>query len=104
FPRHKISLTLRDWRSLLDQAECAAIPPWDYDGFVDEARGENDWEVGTTVEAHPDLTFGDGDIGRHIDEIAEDLARLSIIVSAHAAGHATIQDLGDAEERHIEVD
>jgi hypothetical protein len=33
--------------------------------------------VGTTVEAHSDLTFGDGDIGWHIDEIAEDLTRLA---------------------------
>ena len=89
--RHKISLTLRALRSLLDQAEGAAIPPRDGDGFVDEARGEDDGQVGSSVEAHRDLAFGDGDVGRHVDEVAEDLARLSVIVSAHAAGHQAIE-------------
>ena len=30
--------------------------------------------------------FGDGNVGRHVDEIAEDLARLGVVVAAHAAG------------------
>ena len=39
------------------------------------------------MEAHPDFVFGDGDVGRHVDEVAEDLARLGVSVSAHAACH-----------------
>src|ERR1700690_10206 len=63
-----------EWAALLDEAEGAAIPPRDGDGFVDEAGGEDDGQVGATVEAHCDLGFGDGDIGWHVDEVAEDLA------------------------------
>ena len=87
----------------MDQAECAAIPPWDYDGFVDEARGENDWEVGTTVEAHPDLTFGDGDIGRHIDEIAEDLARLTVRQADGGRPSISASRLGERRRRVMKV-
>jgi hypothetical protein len=39
------------------------------------------------VEPDLDFVVRDGDIGRHVDEIAEDPACLSIIVAAHAAGH-----------------
>jgi hypothetical protein len=48
-------------------------------------------EVGATVEADPDFIVSDGDVGGHVDEIAEDLARLGIVVAAHAAGHQTIE-------------
>jgi hypothetical protein len=65
--------------ALLDQAERAAIPPRDSNGFVDESRGEDDGQVGASVEAYRDFAFGDGDVGRHVDEVTEDLARLSII-------------------------
>ena len=40
--------------------------------------------MGAAVEAHSDFAFGDDDIGGHIDEVAEDLAGLSIVISAHA--------------------
>ena len=76
---------------LLDQPERAAIPPRDGDGFIDEARGENDGQVGATVEADSNLAFGDGDVGWHVDKVAEDLARLSITVSAHSSGHQAIE-------------
>jgi hypothetical protein len=46
--------------------------------------------VGATVEADPDFIVSDGDVGGHVDEVAEDLARLGIVVAAHAAGHQTI--------------
>jgi hypothetical protein len=42
--------------------------------------------VGATVEADPDFIVSDGDVGGHVDEVAEDLARLGIVVAAHAAG------------------
>jgi hypothetical protein len=44
--------------------------------------------MGAAVEAHSDFAFGDDDIGAHIDEVAEDLAGLSIVISAHAACRA----------------
>jgi hypothetical protein len=47
--------------------------------------------VGATVEADPDFIVSDGDVGGHVDEIAEDLARLGIVVAAHAAGYQTIE-------------
>src|SRR5438105_15665317 len=77
--------------ALLDEAEGAAIPPRDGNGFVDESGGEDDGQVGSSVEAQGDLALGDGDVGRHVDEVTEDLARLSVIVSAHAAGHEAIE-------------
>ena len=77
--------------ALLDEAERAAIPPRDGDGFVEQSGGEDDGQVSASVEAHRDLALGDGDVGRHVDEVAEDLARLSVTVSAHAAGHEAIE-------------
>ena len=35
------------------------------------------------MEPHPDLVFRNCDVGRYLDEIAEDLARLGIIIAAH---------------------
>src|SRR5260370_3912392 len=60
--------------------------------------------MGAAVEAHGDFPFRDGDVGRHIDEVAEDLASLSIAVSAHAVGHQAVEAGGDDEEGHVEVD
>ena len=42
--------------------------------------------MGAAMEPHPDFVFGNGDVGRHVDEIAEDLARLGVVV-AEAARH-----------------
>ena len=61
------------------------------DGFVDETGGEDDGEVGAAVEAHPNFGFGDGDASGHVDEVAEDLAGLGVIIAAHAAGHQAVQ-------------
>ena len=75
----------------MDQAEGAAIPPRDGNGFVDQTAGEDDGQVGSSVKAQRDLALGDGDVGRHVDEVAEDLARLCVIVSAHAVGDEAIE-------------
>ena len=80
------------------------MPPRDGDGFIDEAGGKDDRQVCAPVEAHGDFPFRDGDVGRHIDEVAEDLASLSIAVSAHAVGHQAVEAGGDDEEGHVEVD
>jgi hypothetical protein len=61
--------------ALLDEAERAVIPPRDRDGFVEQSAGEDDGQVGSSVEAHRNLAFGDGNVGRHVDEVTEDLAR-----------------------------
>ena len=71
--RRIISLTFFAFSALLDEAERATIPPRDGNGFVDQAGGEDDGQVGSSVEAHRNLGFGDGDVGRHVDEVTEDL-------------------------------
>jgi len=60
--------------------------------------------MGAAMETHPDFVLGDGDVGRHVDEIAEDLARLGVVVAAHATGHETIEPRCENEQRHVEVD
>ena len=80
------------------------MPPSDRDGFIDESGGEDDGQMGPAMESEPDFGVGDGDVGWHIDEVAEDLARLSIVVSAHTAGEQTIEAGCDDEQRHVEVD
>jgi hypothetical protein len=77
--------------ALLDEAEGLVVPPRNCDGFIEEARCEDDGEMGAAMEAHRDFVLGNGDIGRHVDEIAEDLAGLGIVIAAHAARHAAIE-------------
>jgi hypothetical protein len=75
----------------LDQAEAAPVPPRDRDWVIDETGGKDDRKMCAAVEAYPDFVLGYGDVGRHVDEVAEDLARLGIVVAAHAAGHQAIE-------------
>ena len=42
------------------------MPPRNFDGFIEEPRCEDDGKMG---EAHSDFVLGDGDVGRHVDEI-----------------------------------
>jgi hypothetical protein len=67
------------WRGtgLFDQAEGAVIPPRHVDGLIEQAEGEHDWQMGAAVEFNPDFAICDIDLGRHIDEVAEDLAGLT---------------------------
>jgi hypothetical protein len=37
--------------------------------------------MGTAVESNSHFVIGHGDVGRHVDEITEDLARLGIAIS-----------------------
>ena len=80
------------------------MPPGDGDGLIDESGGEDDGKMGAAVEADPDLVVGDGDIGRHVDEIAKDLACLGVIIAAHASRHQAVEAGGDDEQGHVEVD
>src|ERR1700687_5269917 len=76
--------TERNWPNagasgaVVNEAKRAIVPPWD---------GEDDGEVGAAMEAHRDFAVRDGDVGGHVDEVAEDQSRLGLIVAAHAAGH-----------------
>ena len=56
------------------------------------------------MEGHRHLSRGDVDGGRHIDEIAKDVAGLGVAVAAHATGEQAIESAGDHQQRHIEVD
>ena len=60
--------------------------------------------MSAAMEAHPDFAIGDGDVGRHVDEVAEDQAGEGIVVAAHAAGHEPVETGGEDEEGHVEVD
>ena len=56
------------------------------------------------MESHLHFALGDGHVGGHVDEVAEDLPGLTLGVSAHALGESTIQPAGNDEQRHVEVD
>src|SRR5215472_16881911 len=101
--RTVIDLTGRPRIGLFDQAEGAVIPPRHVDGFIEQAGGEHDWQMGAPVEFNPDFAIRDIDLGRHIDEVAEDLASLSIAVTAHATGHDAIEAAGQHQESHVEI-
>ena len=60
--------------------------------------------MGSAVESNSHFVIGHGDVGRHVDEITEDLARLGIVISTHAASHQAIERLRDDQERHVEID
>ena len=68
----------------MDQTQGPAAPPRNADGPIEKTRGKDDGEVGAPVEPHSDFIFSDCDVGRHVDEVAEYLARLGVIVAAHA--------------------
>ena len=72
--------------------------------FVEESGGENDGQVSASMEADGDSAVGDVDVGGHVDEVAEDLSGLGVVVSAHAAGDEAIEAAGEDEESHVEVD
>ena len=59
--------------------------------------------MGAAVEADGDLGFGDGDIGGHIDQIAEDLPGLGVAVAPHSAPDKAVKPGSKNEERHIEI-
>ena len=59
--------------------------------------------MGAPMEAHPDFVFSNGDLRRHIDQIAEDLARLCIAVPTHTASHDAIETACQNQERHVEI-
>jgi hypothetical protein len=43
------------------------------------------------MESDRDFLVGDGHIGWHVDEVAEDLPRLGIVIAAHTACHDAIE-------------
>ena len=72
-------------------------------GLIEQARGQHDGEMGAAVEAHGNFGWRGGDIGRHVDQVAEDLARLGIVIATHAAGHDAVEAGGKDEQCHVEV-
>src|SRR5215470_5916495 len=98
-----ISLTRSILSVLFDKAKSAAVPPGHCDRFVKKSRSEHDGEVGTAMETHSNFVFVNSDVGWHVDQVAEYLARLSVVVTPHTVGHQTIEATGKHEERHVEV-
>jgi hypothetical protein len=85
---------------LLKEPQGSAVPPRDFDGFIEQPGGENNGKMGTAMESHRDFVPGDGDFGRHVDEIAENLARLGIVVAAHRpGGQARHQERGRQQQK-----
>ena len=56
------------------------------------------------MEVHVDLAPGNRDVGWGVDEIAEDVACLSVRVTTHALGQQTVEAAGDDQQGHIEID
>jgi hypothetical protein len=56
------------------------------------------------MESDSDLFVRDGHVCRHVDEVAEDLSGLGVIVPAHAIGHQAIEAAGKDQQSHIVVD
>ena len=56
------------------------------------------------MEADLDFAFRDGDVGREVDQIAEDLAGLRLRIAAHGFGEDAIEPTGDYEKYHVEID
>src|SRR5215467_9255363 len=78
------------YRVLLDETQGQAVPPGDRRGFFEEIGIQDNGQMGSAVETDSDFPIGNCDIGRHIDEVAKDLACLSIVVAAHLLGHQPI--------------
>lgn len=91
------------WVALFDEPQEPTTPPWDADRVAEEARGQHDREVGAAMEAYANFLVGDGDVSGHVDEVTGDLARLGIIVAAHAAGHEAIESGSEDQERYVKV-
>ena len=55
------------------------------------------------MEADLGFAFRDGDVGRDVDQVAEDLASLRIGIAAHRLGEDAIEPTGDDEKDHVEI-
>ena len=55
------------------------------------------------MEALFDFMVSNGDVRWHVDQIAEDLASLGIVVAAHAASHDAIKAAGENQKGHVEI-
>lgn len=56
----------------------------------------------TAMEGHRDLLRGDLHGGGYVDEVAEDLPGLRIVVAAHALGDAAVQVAGEHQQCEVE--
>ena len=56
------------------------------------------------MEADEDFIIMDRDGGRHVDQIPEDLAGLSVVVAPHLVSQEPIETAGNNEKSHVEVD
>src|SRR5271166_3737293 len=86
------------------QPQLQTVSPRDRDRFVKQSGGEEDGQVGTAVKADLDFAIRDGDVGRNVDQIAKDLAGLSIAIAAHCFGENSIDPTGENQKDHVEVD
>ena len=69
------------------------------DRLVEQAGSNNDWQVSPSVEFHVYAAGGDGDVGGHVEQVAEDLASLGVGVASHSPGEETIETAGDYRDQ-----
>ena len=60
--------------------------------------------MGTAVKADLDFAIRYGDVGGNVDQIAKDLAGLSIGIAAHCFGESSIDPTGENQKDHVEID
>src|SRR3990170_3813085 len=55
------------------------------------------------MKANLHLSLGYLDVGRHVDEVAEDLPGLGIGIATHLLSERSVESTGNRQQRHIEV-
>ncbi len=59
--------------------------------------------MGATMVVHGNLFVADDNVGRHVNEVAENLAGLGVGVAAHLLGDEAIESAGQNQQRHVEI-
>ena len=81
-----------------------SIPPGDREGSIEQTGSHEKRQMRTAMKGDDDLVGRDGDVGRHGEQVAKDVASLCIRVATNAASEPTIQATGKDEQSQIEVD
>ena len=71
------------------------VPPRNRSGFITVTGGDQQRVVGTLGEGDFDPVLLDVDLGRGVEEVAEDLAGFGCFVAGQAASQAAIKARGD---------
>ena len=67
------------------------VPPRNRGGFITVTGGNQQWVVGALGEGDFDPVLLDVDLGRRVEEVAEDLAGFGCFAAGQSAGQAAVQ-------------